>query len=180
MKLTTKNNYDFYEVASALQKSIRRGDVKTAGYFALELYHSGYYKYVWKRLLTVSAEDCHGIITQEIYCLFQSFMMANSGKKDFEKGRIFISKAVIVLCECKKNRDADHLQNYVYDKKMIDENKIEEILLEPIERLEIPDYTFDVHTLKGKRRGKTKNDFFVEELEALVNRQKGLFDDVVC
>jgi len=30
------------------------------------------------------------------------------------KGRIFISKAVIVLSLAKKNRDADHLQNFVY------------------------------------------------------------------
>ena len=29
--LRTQRGYDFYEVASALQKSIRRGDVKTGG-----------------------------------------------------------------------------------------------------------------------------------------------------
>jgi len=31
------------------------------------------------------------------------------------RGRIFISKAVILLCAARKNRDADHLQNFVYD-----------------------------------------------------------------
>ena len=45
-KLTTKRGYDFYEVSSALQKAIRRADARVAGYFALELYHSGFWKYV--------------------------------------------------------------------------------------------------------------------------------------
>jgi hypothetical protein len=31
-----------------------------------ELVASGYVEYVWKRLLTISVEDCHRIITQEI------------------------------------------------------------------------------------------------------------------
>ena len=35
--LKTNRGYDLYEVASALQKSIRRGDYRVAGYMALEL-----------------------------------------------------------------------------------------------------------------------------------------------
>ncbi len=41
-----------------MQKAIRRGDTRLAGYWALELWGSGFGNYVWKRLLTVSAEDC--------------------------------------------------------------------------------------------------------------------------
>ena len=63
--LRTKRGYDLYEVASALQKAIRRNETAIAGYFALELLESGYHNYVWKKLLTISAEDCHGVITQE-------------------------------------------------------------------------------------------------------------------
>jgi len=33
------------------------------------------------------------------------------------KGRIFISKAVILLSLAKKSRDADRLQNFVYDQQ---------------------------------------------------------------
>ena len=47
--LRTQRGYDFYEVASALQKSIRRGDAKLAGYMALELFPR-YAEYCWKRL----------------------------------------------------------------------------------------------------------------------------------
>jgi replication-associated recombination protein RarA len=40
--LRTKNGYDFFEAASALQKSIRRNDVVVAAYFGVELWASGY------------------------------------------------------------------------------------------------------------------------------------------
>ena len=178
MKLFTQRGYDFYEVASALQKSIRRGDVELAGYMALELFPK-YSEYCWKRLLTISAEDCNGIITQEVKALYDSFHVINKGKKGDElKGRIFISKAVILLCQVKKNRDADLLSNYIYDKKIgLTDEQIEK-LFEEIrkEKPEIPEYVFDVHTKKGKMAGKTKQDFFKEEQQALANKQPTIFD----
>lgn len=179
-QLTTQRGYDFYEVASALQKSIRRGDVRLAGYMALELFPK-YANYCWKRLLTISAEDCYGMVTQEIMALHDAFWVVNKGKKgDQLKGRIFISKAVILLCECKHSRDADILQNYVYDRKVsLTDEQIEELFREVrSEPMEIPEYVFDCHTLKGKRAGKTKRDFFVEEQRDLANAQMSLFDDI--
>lgn len=178
-RLVTQRGYDFYEVASALQKSIRRADTKVAGYFALELFPQ-YHNYVWKRLLTVSAEDCYGpMITQEVKALHDSFLFVNKGKKGNQiGGRIFISKAVILLCEWKHNRDADILSNYIYDKKRsITDEQIESYFDEVRkDRVEVPEYVYDVHTLKGKRMGKTKVDFFEEEEAALVNKQVSLFD----
>ncbi len=41
----------------------------------------------------------------------------------------------------------------------------------------IADYAFDCHTLKGKRKGKTKADFFRDEQRALDPFQPVLFDD---
>lgn len=180
MKLFTQRGYDFYEVASALQKSIRRGDEEVAGYFALELFPK-YSNYCWKRLLTISAEDCHGLITQEIKALYDSFMIINKGKKaeDF-KGRIFISKAIIILCRSAHNRDADILQNYVYDKKLINEEKLNNYLDEVRkENKEIPEYVYDCHTLKGKKMGKTKEDFFIQEEIALINKIDSKYSDLV-
>jgi len=178
MKILTQRGYDLFEVASALQKSIRRNDVKLAGYMALELFPK-FANYCWKRLLTISAEDCSGIITQEIKALYDSFQVINKGKKseDF-KGRIFISKAVIILCSCKHNRDADVLQNYIYDKKhLISDDEIESLMADArTEMVQMPEYVFDIHTMKGKRSGKTKTDFFVDEDEALANKTETLFD----
>ena len=70
--LNTKRGYSFPAVSSAMQKAIRRGDAKLAGYWALELWASGYGQYVWRRLLTVSAEDCWGILTHEVKALHDS------------------------------------------------------------------------------------------------------------
>ena len=41
----------------------------------------------------------------------------------------------------------------------------------------VPDYAFDCHTLKGKRKGKTKAIFFRDEQRELKPFQPGLFDD---
>ena len=176
MIIRTIGGYDFFEVSSAMQKAIRRADVSVAGYFALELWTSGYRDYVWKRLFTISAEDCYGIVTKEIESLWQGHELVN--KKAAEpKGRIFVSKAVLLLCDCRKSRDADHLQNFIYDRKDVDvERWIEDIHRFP---MPVPSYTFDVHTRKGRKMGRTKEDFFREEYEALKPRIPGLFDDIL-
>lgn len=169
----TVNGYGFYECASALQKAVRRNDCRTAGFFALELWHSGFVDYVWKRLFTISAEDCADIITKEIYSLWVGYQIVNKGKTD-PCGRIFISKAVVILCTNPKSRDADHLSNLVYDRKDADIEKwIADVRKSPIA---IPEYTYDVHTRIGKARGATKKQFFIDEFNALQPRQKGLFD----
>ena len=102
------------------------------------------------------------------------------GKQDCywtQREDICSAKAVILLCECRKNRDADHLQNFIYDRKDIDIEKwISDVRRYPIP---IPDYTFDVHTRKGKKHGRTKEEFFQEEYKALQPRVPGLFDDLV-
>lgn len=177
--LKTKSGYDFFEVSSTLQKAIRRNDAKVAGIAALEMFPR-YRKYIWKRLLTISAEDCYGMITREVESLYRSFQFINEGNSKWDKGRIFISKAVILLCESKKSRDADHLQNLVYDDIGMDDIDVQRYIADcQNEKLEIPEYAYDVHTRTGKMMGKTKTDFMVEEQQALEPRQLGLFDNYV-
>ena len=180
MRIRTKRGYDLGEVVSALQKAIRRGDARLAGYWALEMWSSGFGAYCWRRLLTVSAEDCWGILTQEIKALHDSYEFVNAGEAVRDhKGRIFINKAVILLSAAKKNRDADHLQNFVYDQLAgIDAQQLADDLL-AAGREEVPAYAFDCHTLKGRRTGKTKAHFFREEQEALRPLQTGFFDDLI-
>lgn len=180
-RLNTVRGYRFPEVSSAMQKAIRRGDAKLAGYWALELWASGFGQYVWRRLLTVSAEDCWGILTQEIKALHDSYTEINrntAGKKP--KGRIFISKAVILLSLAKKSRDADHLQNFVYDRQAgLDPETLTDELEQAGEYIPIPDYAYDCHTPEGRRRGATKADFFRAEQDALQPHLPGLFDDLI-
>ena len=177
-QIKTARGYLLSEVVSALQKAVRRSDAKTAGYFAVEMFESNFVEYAWRRLLTISAEDCWGIVTHEIVALYDAFKIATQGKKG--KGRIFLAKAVILLCLARKSRDADHLTNLVYDQKSLSEKEIENLLNAVRgERVEIPDYAFDCHTAKGKNAGKTKKDFFVDEFRALKPREPGLFDNLV-
>src|SRR5688572_25105589 len=63
------------EVAPCLQKASRRGDTALAGYMAIEMSESGYATYCWKRLLIISAEDCAGLITQEIKALHDAWLL---------------------------------------------------------------------------------------------------------
>ena len=123
----------------------------------------------------MSAEDVWGLITSEIKALHDSYVFANKTVPAKQpKGRIFISKAVILLCAAKKNRDADHLQNFVYDAfGGLDLEQLAADLL-AADREPIPDYAFDCHTLKGKANA----DFFREEQRALDPFQPGLFDDL--
>ncbi|MBI9018011.1 MAG: hypothetical protein JEZ07_12210 [Phycisphaerae bacterium] len=175
-KFRTTRNYDMFEVASALQKAIRRGDARFAGYWAIELFESGYREYAWRRLLVISAEDCWGLITKEIKALYECWQMADKKRKG--TGRVFLSKATVLLAMCRKSRDADHLTNIVYDLQRVTNEDIDrELENERQELKEIPDYALDMHTRRGKKKGMTKEQFMIQEFEALDPRQPGLFDD---
>lgn len=179
-EIRTIRGYALLEVSSALQKSIRRGNARTAGYWAIELFESGYAPYVWRRLLTISAEDCWGVITHEVEALYRAWTVIHKQKAG--AGRIFVAKAVVLLAMARKCRDADHLTNLVYDKALVDDRMLESDLENARKNLgnvPIPDYAFDCHTQKGRMMGKTKRQFFKDEFDALKPRQKGLFDDLV-
>lgn len=181
MEIRTIRNYAFYEVSSALQKAIRRSDIRLAGYWAIELWESGFADYIWKRLYTISAEDCWGVITGEIEALHRGYELVNAkrAKGEKPKGRIFIAKATILLCYARKSREADHLTNLIYDKDVaIPQDTIEaELQAARASKTPIPDYALDFHTHEGRRRGKTKADFFKQEFMALTPREPGTLDD---
>lgn len=173
-ELKTRSGYDFYEMSSLLQKSIRRGDYQKAGFAAKELIDR-YRKYLWKRLLIISAEDCYGIITKEIVGL--KIADDEAGGKE----HIFVAKAICLLCEARKNRDACYFAcNFMSDNNLVDIRDIKEEC--PIDECKlgadgIPDWVFDVHTLKGKMRGKTIEDMIRDEQNALHPKQMSMFDN---
>lgn len=92
-RLVTKSGYNMFDMLSMMQKGIRRGMYKYAGFAANELKDS-YRKAMWNRLMVISAEDCFGIVTKEIVSLYES-------NEDDD-----VSRAVALLCSAKKNRDA--------------------------------------------------------------------------
>ena len=173
--MKTTRGYLLSEVVSALQKAIRRADVRLAGYWAIEMFESNFREYLWRRLLTISAEDCWGVITHEVEALYRGWQMIDKQKPG--GGRIFASKAVILLAMARKCRDADHLTNLMYDLSAVDDALLDADLEEARKHPEaIPEYAFDCHTGKGRKAGKTKTEFFKEEQAALEPRAPGLFD----
>ena len=185
MQLLTRNGHNMYDMASMMQKAIRRGLVRYASYAAYELYGK-YYTYVWKRLYVISAEDCYGIMTKEIVALKLADDEVNKGKKGYERDAIFLAKAVVLLCLAKKNRDACYVAcNFMMPDEPISEKEMQELKhidLAELQRLRlaedrIPDWVFDVHTIKGKyKMGKTDLDMTISEEEALEPHQYSLFD----
>ena len=182
-ELQTKNGYSLYEMSSMIQKAIRRSDIPHAAYAANEL-SVKYRKYLWKRLLTVSAEDCYGIMTKEIIALKEADDFTNKGAKPGDTNDVFIAKAVVLLCMARKNRDADYVAcNFMWGDRPLTDKEYEEFVdYQEVERLknvkdfEVPDYVYDVHTRQGKSRGATEGQFFKEENDSLKPKQMSLFD----
>ena len=95
----TRHLHNMFEVSSLIQKALRRRDANMAYYAANELIPK-YRNYLWKRLLTVSAEDCFDMITGRIVQLHTQ----DTNKQDDKN----IAVAVSTLLNARKNRDADY------------------------------------------------------------------------
>lgn len=110
--LFTFNGHSMFDISSLVQKAIRRGDEEYALYAAHEMMWK-YRPYLWKRLLTVSAEDCYDPVTKDILHLRK--LDKNVGDPNETK---FISEAVNLLVRTRKSRDADFFAcNLIYSKK---------------------------------------------------------------
>lgn len=177
-QMKTRSNHNLFDMASLLQKSIRRCDFERAGYAAYELFGS-YHTYLWKRMIVTSAEDCYGIMTKEIMALKMADDTVNAGKKGYDKDPLFVAKAITLLCMARKNRDACYVAcNFMNTDEVLDESQIEHVNIEECDLgVEgIPDWVFDCHTLKGKRNGKTEVDMGEDEQAALTPHQVNFFD----
>ena len=89
---------------------------------------------------------------------------------------------MILLCLAKKSRDADHLQNFVYDQQAgLDPETLDRRTAQQAgEYVPIPDYAYDCHTPRGPQRwarprrtssrpSRTRSSRFIP----------GLFDDLI-
>jgi len=159
MKVVTKKGYDFFVVTSAFQKAIRRGDETVAVYLLVELFNSGYEKYLWKRLKIISSEDI-GLavpnmpaIIQALYTSYQETMKdsettAKEGMSSRPE-RMFLLHAVLLLTRCKKSRLVDWVLIEAW--RTHDEN-----------HMKIPDYAYDMHNFKGKQMNRGIDHFYDE------------------
>ena len=170
----TKRGYNFYAVLSALQKAIRRGDARLACYWAAELYESGFGPVVWNRLLTISAEDCWGTITQHVEALRQELKALEAVDKHINKNRdgskskplhvLFVLKAAYLLALAQKCRDVDNFYCLVYVPAAIPEKEL----------------LADLEAAKDEKLGlsdkQMTEQFIQKETKALKPRVPGIFD----
>lgn len=141
-QISVIGDYEFSEVASSYQKSLRRGLEYEAAYWCFILHQSNLYKYAWKRLLIATSEDI-GNGTPEaavlVHSLQQSYQYCitsvNRGKND---ALVFLFQAVMFVCRAKKSREADSLANLIRTR------------YEQGERLDVQPYALDMHTKRGR------------------------------
>ena len=171
-QLKTKNGHDFYVVASLLQKAIRRGDFKRAGYAANELFGI-YHGFLWNRLLIISAEDCNSLVTNEIMALKLADDVINKNSKQV-KNKIFVGKALAILLETSKGREGCYVADTLMREKNPDMRNAPEFNSdsESVDLDEIyvegelfPDYVYDPHTLKGKKMGRNFKNYDFDAIE---------------
>ena len=150
----TKKGYDFGEVASALQKCIRRGLEEEALYWAIELYNSGFSEYVWKRLQIITSEDvglAEPAMVSEIEALYQMFLrQAKKTKASEDKNapeRLYLVHAVMKLCRAKKSRAVDWALIHFFGSHSH-------------HKKDIPDFALDKHTERGRRLKRSWTHFF--------------------
>lgn len=147
-EMETAGGYKCGEVASALQKSIRRGLEREAMHWASELDHAGYGNYVWKRLRIIASEDV-GLADPEAVLLTRALW---ENWSDFKKAKdennapIFLVHAVLVLCRAKKSRLVDHALMVGWEAARL--------------TIPIPDYALDQHTGRGRQMGRGQDHFF--------------------
>jgi len=155
--MRTRGGFALDEVASALQKTIRRGNEREAIFWATELDLSGYGNYAWKRLRIICSEDV-GLAWREgpaiIRALSDSWQDTRKTEKDRPPERssamLYLVHAACLLARAPKSRLIDHACTVFYtgDREAM--------------TLEIPDYAVDHHTARGRRLRRTESDVYDE------------------
>jgi replication-associated recombination protein RarA len=151
-ELHTPGGYLNGEVASALQKEIRRGREREALFWATELELGGNGSYVWKRLLIIASEDvgiADSSVALTVRALYENWAeMVRKVKNPRHAGshRVFLAHAVCLLARAPKSRMLDHALMVMYSGERPSPP--------------IPDYALDKHTRRGSQMGRGLEHFF--------------------
>lgn len=150
-ELTTPGGYAMGEVASALQKCIRRGLEDESLFWATELDLAGYGEYAFKRLRIIASEDV-GLGEPDacvvVRSLYENFDEMRKKKDPNKPERLFLVHAVMHLARARKSRAVDNACVHFYLGKR--------------QKREIPDFALDKHTRRGRQMGRGFGHFFAE------------------
>lgn len=146
----TKNGHKTYEVMSAIQKEIRRGNEKEALYWVYELCESNLLSLAAGRLRVIALEDVGNADMMAIVYAFLCIDQAQAwykGKND--AWQLAFGNAVMALSRAKKTRIGDSFHAVAWD----EHQRI---------RKAIPDYALDKHTARGRAMGRGLDHFMTE------------------
>lgn len=153
-EMRTKNGFELDQVVSALQKSVRRGLEEESMFWSLELAESGFGKYLWKRLMVISAEDV-GIGDPMAFVLtVAGWVATKESTSSFTKPpgmrTEFLGPIVLYLCRAQKCREGDDLNWLVSEKRRRGW------------KVPVPDFSLDDHTVAGRKMGRGRAFWFAE------------------
>ena len=142
-KIFTEHGYALGDVISTIQKEIRRGNERSALYWA---YHCipRYEMYLWRRLLVIANEDI-GLGNPAVLYIIPSLRDQFFEFRSIPKNgtcRLILANAIALMCRSPKSRLADHLQRVVSQEWMEQPQR------------DIPDYALDKHTGRGRAMGR--------------------------
>ena len=142
---TLIGEYTWDEVASALQKSIRKGLEYESCYWGYIFHQSGYGMYLLRRLSVIACEDCglgDPLSLILVSSTQQSWLLLHKQNKEATLDKFLLAlQTILYLCRSKKTREGDSLSNLIHEH--FTEGK----------RLNIDDYDFikDPHTQSGRK-----------------------------
>ncbi|MBX3011735.1 MAG: hypothetical protein KF832_09505 [Caldilineaceae bacterium] len=162
------------QIASALQKEIRRGQVENAALIAYEMVISGadLEAYLWSRLMVISVEDIGFAEPSASILVHTLYQMVQSLPQEANDRKLFAIHAVRYLCSCQKDRSSDEMTGWI-------SHVVEKEGVRPT----IPDYALDGHTVEGRARGRGIRYFYEEgaKLEPeLANRDTTYRDRIMA
>jgi replication-associated recombination protein RarA len=139
----TKNGYFLDEVASALQKEVRRGNEDAALYWALELVEGGYGNYMWQRLGVMVGEEI-GLADPMAYPVIAGMWQLYERRvKKWSEGPHtleILGAAILYMCRAPKNKEAGMAAAAVAAERAKGRR-------EPV-----PEYARDFHTRAGREK----------------------------
>lgn len=142
--ITSRNGIPGDELVAGLQKAIRRADAEIACEIAYEMYITSeqFEDKMWRRLTIISREDIgfgnpYAITVINNLDTARKKFPYNDGDRPY-----FFMYAIRFLCAQQKERSTDCLKNIII-------KKFEQGYVPTI-----PDYAYDVHTVKGRAKGR--------------------------
>ena len=161
---TSKSGYRYDELASAIQKCIRRGWEELAMFFAIDMVESGNVGYLWRRLTIMASEDIG--IADPFAAVLVNALRSNAevsrgaaSKETLNDQLEPLAEVIMYLCRTKKSRVCDDFMCYV--------NRKRERGWKP----EIPDVAIDMHTEAGRKKGRGEL-YFCQEGGVVSNEMK--------